>query len=290
MKGIHSSFTWLLAPLFMATTMDSAGAEPPPPSSFQLVDAGHQLDAPVALVVVTPGLDPEAFQPMVQALEEAGLDAWAVRVRLQAPLPPADADIWIATTLLPSAAAELRRRQPRAEHLALVGHGPGGTLALMSAQHIGADAVAVLGSPLGAIQTGALAWLAERPLPELGNVDLASPIRWGDHDLTTLLLGEPQPPLLPLPVELARAWLGWTTKGPPLDLGVVPCPVFVGAAAMDRLVPIESLRVASQGLEDRHFVRFGLLRIDPEDPDHGDLLRERRYLDVMASWVRAQLD
>jgi predicted alpha/beta hydrolase len=276
----------LCALLGVGTTL----ADTDKPAAYQLVDAGHELDAPVALVVVTPGLDPSAFQPMVQALEEAGLDAWAVRVRLQAPLPPADADIWIATTLLPSAAAELRERNPRAQHLALVGHGPGGTLALMSAQHIGPDAVAVLGSPVGPVESAALEWLAQRPLPELGNVDLTEPASWQGHDLARLLLGEPLPPLLPLPVELARAWVGWIERGPPLRLEAVPCPVFVGAAAMDRLVPVESLRVASQALEQRHFVRFGLLRIDPQDPGHGELLSERRYLDVTASWVREQLD
>jgi len=70
----------------------------------------------------------------------------------------------------------------------------------------------------------------------------------------------------------------------------VTCPVWVGAAALDRLVPVESMRVASQQLPDRHFVRFGLLRLDPEDPGSGELLRERRYLDAMAGWVEGQLD
>ncbi len=279
--------TVLAASLLTAT---SAHADPPLSASYQLQDAGHDIDAPVALVVVTPGMDPAAFQPMVQALEDHGLDAWAVRITLFAPLPPADADIWIASTLLPAAVAALRERDPRADELALVGHGLGGTLALMMAQHVRPQAIAVLGAPMGPVDTAALSWLTAHEIPAFGNVDLSEPTPWQGHDLATLLLGDPPPPLAPLPVDLARAWVRWAAHGPPLSLEKIDCPVWVGAAAMDRLVPIESLRVASQGLADRHFVRFGLLRLDPQDPGSADLLRERRYLDAMASWVDDQLD
>jgi hypothetical protein len=271
-------------------TAAPAMADPPLSAGYQLQDAGHDLDAPIALVLVTPGMDPAAFQPMVQALEEQGLDAWAVRVRLVAPLPPADADLWIASTLLPAAVAELREREPQAQRLALVGHGPGGTLALMMAQHVAPQAVAVLGAPMGPVDTAALCSLTQAELPQVGNVDLTEPVAWQGHDLATLLLGDPPPPLAPLPVELARAGLRWIEQGPPVSLEQIPCPVWIGAAAMDRLVPIESLRVPSQALPDRHFVRFGLLRLDPQDPGSADLLRERRYLDAMASWVEGELD
>ncbi len=281
-----------LIPVVAATILllPSALADPPLRAGYQLEDAGHDLDAPIALVLVTPGLDPAAFQPMVQALEEQGLDAWAVRVRLTAPLPPADADIWLASTLLPAAVAELREREPGAERLALVGHGPGGTLALMLAQHVQPQALAVLAPPLGPIDTAAMSWLAEQALPEVGSIDLSEPTLWQGHDLATLLLGAPPPPLALLPVELAQAWLRWAAEGPPVALDKVDCPTWIGAAAMDRLVPIESMRVPSQQLPDRHFVRFGLLRLDPKDPGSGDLLRERRYLDTMASWVEGELD
>ena len=280
----------MIATLALLLAAATAQADPPLQAGYQLQDAGHDLDAPVALVVVTPGMDPAAFQPMVQALEDHGLDAWAVRVRLVAPLPPADADLWIASTLLPMAVAELREREPQAEALALVGHGPGGTLALMLAQHVAPQAVAVLGPPVGPADTAAMAWLAQRELPPVGNVDLTALTTWHGHDLATLLLGDPPPPLGPLPVELARAGRRWIEQGPPLALEDIACPVWIGAAAMDRLVPIESMRVASQPLPDRHFVRFGLLRLDPQDPGSADLLRERRYLDAMASWVEGELD
>jgi len=279
-----------LALAALALAAGPAAADPPLSASYQLQDAGHDLDAPVALVVVTPGMDPAAFQPMVQALEEAGLDAWAVRVTLHAPLPSADADIWIASTLLPAAVATLREREPKAQDLALVGHGPGGTLALMMAQHVRPGAVAVLGPPVGPVDTAALAWLAQRQLPTAGNVDLTDPLQWQGHDMASLLLGDPPPALAPLSVDLARAWLSWASEGPPLALDSIACPVWIGAAAMDRLVPIESLRVASQELPDRQFVRFGLLRLDPEDPGSADLLREKRYLNVMAGWVSDVLD
>jgi hypothetical protein len=280
--------TLSLVPL--ALSLAAATAEPVSGDSYRLRDAGHDLDAPIALVVITPGLDPTAFLSMVQALEERGLDAWAVRVNLSAPLPPDDADLWIAASLLPAAVAELRAQEPGAERLALVGHGPGGTLALMAAQHLAPTAVAVLGAPIGPVNTEVLAWLAERELPRTGNVDLSRPLAWRGHDLATLLLGDDPPPLGPLPVELAQAGLRWATRGPPLELESIPCPVWIGAAALDRLVPIESLRVPSQRIPDRSFTRFGLLRLDPADPGHADLLMDRRHLDPMANWVYEQLD
>ncbi len=277
-----------LAPL--ALLVAPALAESPLQAGYQLSNAGHDPDAPVALVLITPGMDPAAFQPMVQALEEQGLDAWALRLRLVAALPDEGADAWLATTLLPAAVAELRAREPRAAELALVGHGPGATLALMMAPHTKPRAIAALGPVVGPVDTAALAWLAERELPPVGSVDLREPLQWNEHDLATLLLGYPPPPMAPLAVELARDWLRWAQQGPPLDLATVECPVWIGAGAMDRLVPIESLRVPSQALPERHFLRFGLLRLDPEDPGSGDLLRGERYLNAMAEWVAGELD
>jgi len=256
-----------------------------------LVDAGHDLDAPVALVLVTPGMSEQAFIPMVEALERAGMDAWTVRILPFAPLPDDRADEWVAQQLLPWAIQDLRKRDPRAtDQLALVGHGPGGTLALMTAERAKPEAVAVLGPPMGPIDTAAAAWLAELELPPHGNVDLGAPTDWNGHDLSTLLLGEPRPALEPLPVPMARAYLRWISDGPPVTPNAIECPIWIGAGAMDRLVPIESMRVPSQTLGHRHFVRFGLLRLDPEDPGSGQLLAERRYLDVMARWVEEALD
>lgn len=253
--------------------------------AFQLQDAGHDLDAPVALVVLTPGVDPAAFQPLAAALEDAGMDAWTVGIAPTAPLPEEGADAWVAEVLLPAAVAALRAREPRAADLALAGHGPGGTLALMAAPRVGTRAVAVLGAPLGPTPTAALAALAERPLPVAGSVDLARPVAWQGHDLATLLLGDPPLPLGSLPVPLARAFLRWAAEGPPLQPAALAFPVYVGAGALDRLVPVESLHLPAEGFPRGTFVRFGLLRLDRADPGHADLLRDRRTLDDLGRWL-----
>ncbi|MFH1465560.1 MAG: hypothetical protein ABIO70_14330 [Pseudomonadota bacterium] len=276
----------MLAPLLLAA---AALADPPLSAGYRLVDAGHDLDAPVALVVLTPGVAEAAFQPLVTALEDAGLDAWTVAVTAVAPLPEEGADRWIAEFLLPAAVAALRAREPRAAALALVGHGPGGTLALMTAPRVAPRAVAVLGAPLGPIPSLALEELAARPLSAVGSVDLAQPHDWRGHDLATLLLGDPPLPLAPLPVPLARAWLRWAAEGPPLDPATLFFPVFVGAAALDHLVPVETVHAPAERMPDATFVRFGLLRLDLIDPEHSDLLRERRFLDEVAGWVKGQL-
>jgi hypothetical protein len=267
----------------------AALADPPVSAGYRLVDAGHDLDAPVALLVLTPGVGEAAYQPLVSALEEVGLDAWTVAVTPSAPLPAEDADRWVADRLLPEAVASLRAREPRAAALALVGHGPGGTLALMAAPRVAPAAVAVLGAPLGPIPSAALQDLAARPLPEAGCVDLAQPVDWRGHDLATLLLGAPSLPLEPLPVPMARAYLRWIAEGPPLEPANLVFPIFVGVAALDHLVPVETVHRSAGNLPDATFARFGLLRLDLYDPEHADLLRDRRFMDEVARWVRERI-
>jgi len=275
-------------PLYSLLLTSALGAPGEAAASYRLVDAGHDLDAPVALVVITPGMQASSFQALAASLESDGLDAWTVQLLPSTPLPDQGADSFVAQVILPAAVTELRLRDPKADTLALVGHGPGGTLALMSAAKVAPAAVAVLGPILGPVRTAAMDWMREQPLPA-GNVDLSQPVSWQGHDLAGLLLGEPTPPLQPLATPLAAAFLGWAERGPPLDPAAVECPVWIGAGAMDRLVPVESLHAPSALFSQRRFLRFGLLRLDPADPGSADMLRDDRYHRPLAQWLVKQV-
>jgi len=280
---------WAWLP-WLAVALGPAWAEAPlEPSAgdYQLSDAGHDLEAPLVLAVQSPGMASEAYLGLVEELEGAGLDVWILRLALSAALPEEGADRYVAHKIIPLAAQELREGAERDE-LALVGHGPGGTLALMAAPLVRPQAVALLGAPLGAAPSALSAWLAERALPA-GSVDLGQPLLWGELDVAQLLLGEPVPPLEPLATPLVQAYLGWSVDGPQIAFEEVDCPVLVTAGALDRLAPVEAVRGPSQGLAQRKFVRFGMLRLELEDPGSGDLLRERRYGELVGEWVAGEM-
>jgi len=256
----------LLAAVALATRPAAAGPVAAP------------LDA-VALVVVTPGMERPAFLPLVAALECAGFDAWTVEIPPDAPLPPEGADREVAVWIRAAAGALRAGGRPTA----LVGHGPGATLALMAAPGA-ADAVVALGPLLGPPDTALSRFLAALPVPEDG-VDLGAPLAWGRHDAATLLLGSPPPPLGRLPAPLARDGQRWLAEGPPLDPAAVTCPVYVAAAARDRFAPVESIRGPADRFHRATFVRFGILRFDHRDPGSADLLSERAVLGAATRWL-----
>ena len=239
---------------------------------------------PVALVVVTPGLDRSAFRPLAQAFEDKGIETWTAWIPPDASWPADGAALEASTWIRAAARAAGAPGRPTA----LVGHGPGATLALLAAPGV-ADAVVALGPILGPPGTRVGEWLAALPVPE-GGVDLATPLAWNGHDVASLLLGTHVPPLGPLPAPLARDWQRWITEGPPLDPREVTCPVWVAAGARDRLAPVESIRRPADAFPNATFVRFGLLRFDRHDPGSADLLAERAVRRTAARWLRSTLD
>ncbi len=261
-----------LLPLVLLTLSATAGAA-----------GGPCARRPAALVVVTPGMGRSAFDPLVEALRSAGFDAWTAEFPPGAPLPEEGADheagAWIRAAL-----GAIRRDDRRG---ILVGHGPGATLALLAAPGA-AEAVVALGPLLGPPDTEVARYLATLPVGA-GSVDLAAPLAWHGHDVASLLLGEPMPPLGPLSAPLARTWQRWILEGPPLDPAAVTCPVWIAAGARDRLAPVETVRGPAGRLPDATFVRFGRLRFDRRDPGSGALLRERAVLRVMTRWLRRTL-
>ncbi|MBN1334558.1 MAG: hypothetical protein JXB39_01205 [Deltaproteobacteria bacterium] len=239
----------------------------------------HASEGPLALVVVTPGMEAAAFLPLALAFGDAGIETWTVWIPPGDPLPdPGAAQAASARIRAMAQAAGVGGRP-----VGLVAHGPGATLALLAAPGV-ADAVVALGPLLGPPGTLLAGWLAGLPVPD-GSVDLSVPLDWRGHDAASLLLGQPEPRLGSLPAPLARDWQRWLLEGPPLDPAAVTCPVFVGAGARDRLAPVESIRSPASAFPDATFVRFGLLRFAPRDPGSLDLLDQRAVLRVSTRWL-----
>lgn len=260
--------------LALGLSLSASAAEPAP------VDAGRPMPpgTPVALVVATPGLSPAAHQPLVDALEAEGLDAWLLV------LDPEHQDLQDAVeTVLPAARAAL----PSARH-ALVGHGLGGTLAAQAATRDPPLALALLGAPLAFPSSALATWLCEQPVPA-GGVDLSrqGEARWNGLPVLETLLGSPLPEL----DRVGAAWLGdlcaWGAAGEAVDLRTLAAPVWVGVGDLDELGPPE--RVRPWLPPQAEFVRFGLLRLDTREYRSVDLLAEGRPARALAGWLSEQV-
>ena len=247
-----------------------------------LVDAGDWRAAteeeprPAALLVLSPGLLPEAGDPLARALERGGWDAWRLDL--------ADA---VALTV-PAAVAEL---QARGAPVLVVGEGLGGRIAARSAAEglIHPQGLALLGAPLDLDYAGEgpvalVGWMLALPLPD-EPLDLAtrSELRWGEFPALELLLGAPLPPLGALSVEWLDALAEDARTGGPISLLDVDFPVFAAASPSDNLGPPESMRWR---VPPGSFLRLGLLNIDPREPDHAGLLTDPASARSLLRWAR----
>lgn len=275
---------WTLGTLCVALALGAAPtrADDTAKPAFELQDFGRVIEAPIVLIVQSPGMARSSVRRLSEAIEARELDAWNLRFRTDASWPETGAALYAAETVLPDAVRELRRR--RSGPLALAGEGLGGTLALVSASIALPDAVALLGAPLEATPSELVRWLGGQELPPIV-VDPPLQARWRSLRALPLLLGEPLPALEPLPTALARDLLRWLEQGPPLDPLKVSCPVLATAGAGDRFAPPESVRAVADRLPKGEFVRFGMLRLDIEDPDHAALLRKGPYLRTLSRWL-----
>ena len=267
--------------MIAAALIASALAAPPP----GLTDAGRPLPGPAAVIVGTPGFAATAYEPLVRALEDQGIDAWLLTFT-----PGAQSPATVVGDDIPAAIDAVRADHAR---VALVGHGLGGTLAAMSTAQGAAhpDALGLLGAPLSFPPLALATWLAARPVPPLG-LDLPALARegptptWNDLAILPLLLGEPLPPLAPVSAEWLTALAGWVQGGEVVSLASLPCPAWVGVTTLDNVAPPEAVRAH---IGDATFVRFGYLRLDAEETDHAGLLRERVPTEALADAVRKAL-
>ncbi len=260
--------------------------------SFTLNDWGRDLKAPVALLVETPGIGGQAYQVILEALEQAGLDAWSLQF---GPLDNPPAQHWavhLATRAIPVAVQQLKARDRQARRrLLLLGHGMGGVMMLMAIPELDEPprAVAALGSPLEPAPSELLEWLdtLDTTLPTI-TTDMDP--SWKGQTVSSLLWGSAPPPREPLPTRLALEYLDWLLRGHALPLESITCPVLLVAGAMDRLAPPESIRMASHRLPDSTFLRLGMLHLDWSDPSHGDLIQDRRNAELVADWLRQEVE
>lgn len=243
--------------------------------------AGEGAPRPAALLVLSPGLRPEAGDPLARALERAGWDAWRLDL--------ADTDPALAERVtLPEALTEL---EARGRPVLIVGEGLGGRIAARSAEagRIHPAGLALLGAPLDLATAGdapvaLVQWMAALPVPE-APLDLASlsEARWQGAPALGLLLGDPLPPLGALSPAWLAALAADVADGAAISLLNADFPVFAAASPSDNLGPPESVRWR---VPEGSFLRLGLLNLDPREPDHAGLLTDPASARALLRWAR----
>ncbi len=214
------------------------------------------------LLVWTPGLGHEAFEPLRAALVADGHEVGVAAL-------PCSGD---ADTL----ARSLERRIGALDTSpVVVAHGVGATLAVLAAQRVAVRGLVLLAPVLDAPDHAAARFLAEQPIG--ARVDLSRPLPWRHHpDLRPVLLGEELTALGCLPAGLARDLASWVgPAAPPIDPALVRAPVWVGVGLLDEVAPLEVAvpaarrlgatveRVGVSGFDGRDFDHLGMLREDP---------------------------
>lgn len=217
------------------------------------------LAAPEVLLVTTPGVELEGYQPLIRAFRDRDVEPVLVSL-------PCSGDA--------AALSETVGRAVRAHPGAVVvAHGLGATLALVGAPDAEVARWVLLGPVLGVPTTGSVRQVATLPVAGAVALDRAA---WVDgHDLRRVLLGDRLPPLGCFPAALARDVQGWIRAGSvPVPLESVTAPVWMGVGLLDELAPPEVSVPASRRLADRELVRLGITRLDPVDYDHAALLSD----------------
>ena len=243
-----------------------------------VMSLGMQVDAQAArapvLLVVTPGLDADAF------------DAWAHRLhKARHPVTP------LSLPCEAASGAQLVERIVQAgaelpEGYVVAAHGLGASLVLMAAPELEAERLVLLGPVLDVQAVGVLDWLADLELSE--TVDLAGELSWNGRAVAPLLLGADPPPLTCISAGLAAEVQGWIRAGAvPLPLETVEMPTWIGVSLGDDVASVEWTVPGSRALPDRSLVRLGYTRFDPQDYEHGELLTRPVPLRVATRAVRA---
>ena len=263
--------------------LHSMAAEP-----WSLRDDQPRRDGRAAMVVVTPGYEPEAFEPLAEALGKRGLDVHV----LSFACTPMD------TAAMAEAMVEAAARLE--ESPVVVAHGLGASLALMAGDRLAASHLVLLGPAIAAWPSEAAdlaAAITVGPQVDLGvsidqwttgrSIDPRPVLAFGGSDVASVLLGD-SPPLQacasgPYAAEVQQ-W--YRQGGPPVALDTIDTPVWIGVGLLDRLAPVEAVIPASRELAQRELVRLGITRLDGRDFNHLDLLRERVPLRLAARAAR----
>ena len=222
--------------------------------AFELIDIGASLTGTAALVVVTPGVQAEAYLGWTDALEEQGLDAWIVRF-------PAPTQTVEAVT---SGVAQAYATLSADREVVVAAHGYGGTFVLLSG--IAPTRMALVGTPLG---------------PHAAPLAMGDPPKVVAEGLPCPLVGDL--PLEPYAAEIGLAYRAWTAEYPAYSPPTAP--TLLVSSGLDCVAPPETVRLPSQGWADRHWERAGLLGLDLDEPDHAALLRDEHLAHRVARFL-----
>lgn len=223
--------------------------------AWEVADAGQALPGSTrAVIVVTPGVQPQAVFPWVETFEQEGLDAWT------ATLSAHGQSLEEATTRLGEALSALEG------DTVVAAHGYGGVLVLLS----GAEPtrLALVGVPLTAQVTETIA----RHPGEIVSEGMPFP-----SELVGPL------PLEPYSGELGAAYHLWASAFPTYTPPTMPTLV-VGSNA-DPIAPPEITRLPSQDWPARSWHRAGMLGVAEDDLSHAGLLSDGRIAGMVARYL-----
>jgi hypothetical protein len=237
-------FLGLLVGLFVSWTWASPAGD--------LANPGRiDPDAPVALIVTTPGIAPSAYMQWVEALEDAGFDA---------KLLVFEADS------LQDIVDEIRRTTAALEGpgYVLAAHGYGGVLALLA--HPNPRRLALVATPLGP-QVADIRWPGE--IPSMG---LPWPKTW---------IGSIED--APLDPVLARTYRSWAVEFP--EFTPPQMPTYLASSGRDPVAPPETVRLPSADWPRRTWKRVGPLSLDPHELTHAEMLTDASLARDMAKFL-----
>ncbi|MCB9687386.1 MAG: hypothetical protein H6738_03770 [Alphaproteobacteria bacterium] len=209
------------------------------------------------LLVWTPGVGHQGYAPLQDALLVAGHEVTVVAL-------PCSGD----AEHLAEVVGQRIASQP--EPPVVVAHGVGATLALMAADRGEVAGWVLLAPVLDVPDEAATDFVARRPIG--ASVDLSRPLVWRDRDVRRVVLGEDLPPLGCFPAGLARdlgRWVG--PASPPIPVGAVTAPVWVGVGLLDELAPPEVVVPLAREL-GADIQRIGISGLDGRDFDHAGML------------------
>ncbi len=233
---------------------ERGGGIPEAMLAFELMDIGASLTGTAALVVVTPGVQAEAYLGWVHALEEQGLDAWLVR------FPAPDQTVEAVSAGVAQAYDTLSAER----EVVVAAHGYGGTFVLLSG--IEPARMALVGTPLG---------------PHAAPLAMGAPPRVVAEELPCPLVGDL--PLEPYAAEVGLAYRAWTTEYPTYTPPTAP--TLLVSSGLDCVAPPETVRLPSQGWPDRHWERTGRLGLDLGELDHAMLLSDEHLAHRLARFL-----
>lgn len=191
------------------------------------------------VVVGSPGVPAEAYDAWTGRMAHGGRDVQFVAASCDATLDSLIADV-----------IEVASHSPG--ELVLVGHGLGGTVAVMAAPQVSPVRLVLLAPVLG--------WKhPSKALEEAAAGGGAGVLEIAGGNCAFSPIG-----------ESAAQWV--VTRTVPVALDQIDAPAWIGVSLGDNVASVEDVVPASRDLARRELVRFGFDHLNRTDFDHGQLL------------------